>query len=543
MRQARAVLSSALLLTIALVVPCFSLEAAESAVVTILHVNDTHSHLDPLGPRTPDLAGTVGGAARAATVIARERAVDPNALFLHAGDAIITDPTFNAFMGVPAYEFLGILHADAMTYGNHEFDFGPDDLAGKMLEPATAFANVPLLGGNLENLAAVPSIQARTKSWIVKDVHGVKVGIFGLTIPGMPDAHPAPLVIGKEVAAAAVKALGEMKKAGAEVFVLLSHLGVAGDRELVRAVPGIDVVVGGHDHFLFTTPVLETDPGGRKVPILQVGAYFRYVGRLRFTVKDGAFNLVDFKAIPVDDSIPADPAVNAFVEALHPKIVATFGDLYGTKLGTTGLALSNTLEAGSPRRDTPLGNLIADAYRNYTKTEIAFTSLALLSDPIPAGPITGLDVFRAVGYGWDPDTKLGYRLVTFRISGADLVTAVNLVLAEGDLANSLLPQTSGFTFAYNGKIPEGERVVPRSVFVGGRPIDLSRMYTATSSEYVVDIIRENLPFLKLEDVVVLPGSNEYTVLKQEVERQGSVRSLSWGRVVDVSTGFDSVATE
>ena len=271
-----------------------------------------------------------------------------------------------------------------------------------------------------------------------------------------------------------------------------------------------------------------------------MGSYFRYVGRLRFTVKDGAFDLLDFRAIPVDDSIPADPAVSAFVESLHPKIVAAYGDLFKTTLGTTEQPLANTFEPGSSRRDTPLGNLIADAYRNYTKTEIALTSLAMLSDAIPAGPIIGLDVFRAVGYGYDPATGLGYRLATCRISGDSLLTALKLVLAVGGYAEALLPQTSGLTFAYNGKAEAAEGIVLRSLFVNGRPLDLSRSYTLTSSEYVFDLIGK---FVKLEDLVILPGSNEYTVLKQEIERQRTVRSLSWGRVVDVAAGFDSVAME
>ncbi len=540
-KKALQVRSSVLLLLASLLlVPCRGLEAAESAVVTILHVNDTHSHLDPLGPRTPALAGTVGGVARAATVIARERAAAPNALFLHAGDAIITDPTFNAFVGVPAYEVLGMLGTDAFTYGNHEFDLGPGVLGETMLKQAAAFANVPLLGTNLENLSAVPSIQARTKSWIVKEVDGVRVGIFGLTIPDMPDARPEPLAIGSDTVKAARAALEEMRQAGAEVFVHLSHLGIQGDRELVRAVAGIDVVVGGHDHLLFTTPEVETAPDGKKVPILQAGSYFRYVGRLRFTVKDRAFRLVDYRAIPVDDSIPADPKVDAFVESLHPKIVAAYGDLFRTTLGSTGQALANTFEPGSFRRDTSLGNLIADAYRNYTKTEIALTSLAMLSDAIPAGPIVGLDVFRAVGYGYDPATGLGFRLATCRISGESLLNALKLVLVIGGSAEAVLPQTSGLTYAYNGKAEAAQGIVERSVFVNGRPLDLSRSYTLTSNEFVFELIGK---FVKLEDVVILPGAYEYTVLKQEIERQGTVRSLSWGRIVDVAAGFDSVATE
>ncbi len=396
---------STLLLGLALAFWQVPAAGAESAVVTVLHVNDTHSHLEAEGPRTTALEGTVGGIARAAMVIGQERAADPNALLLHAGDALQGDPSFNAFFAVPELEMLAAFGFDAFTVGNHELDFGSEIFGGMILPQATAFASVPMLGANIDNLAAVPSLTDRIKPSILKDVNGVKVGIFGLTVPGDLTSNPAPLVIREDIPEIAAAAVADLRAAGAEAVICLSHLGVLGDRALAQSVSGIDVIVGGHDHYLFEKPVTENAPDGKKVLILQAGSYWQHVGRLRFTVSNGAFRLVDYRMLNVDETVPAEPTVEAQVEALRPNQVAAWGDLFGTKLGAAVRPLERTWDARSFRRDTPLGNLITDAYRNVTKTDVALASLGLVAERIAEGPITGLDVFRAVSYGFDRDDR------------------------------------------------------------------------------------------------------------------------------------------
>src|SRR5437016_1914165 len=98
---------------------------AAGTTITLLHVNDTHSHLDAIGPKDAALKGTLGGIARAATVIGQLRAIEPNVLLLHAGDVFQGDPMFNAYFGVPEFQLMKQLGFDAMAVGNHEFDFGP----------------------------------------------------------------------------------------------------------------------------------------------------------------------------------------------------------------------------------------------------------------------------------------------------------------------------------------------------------------------------------------------------------------------------------
>lgn len=527
-----------ILLGLALAVWATPAVSSQSAVVTLLHVNDTHSHLEAAGPRTATLEGTVGGIARAATLIGKERMADPNALFLHAGDALVSDPSFNAYFGVPELELLALLGVDAFTLGNHEFDFTSTVLGDLILPQAKAFAHVPLLGANIENLQAVPSLAARITPWIVKDVNGVKVGIFGLTVPDVPMSQPAPLVVNPDVATVAKGAVAALATAGAEVVICLSHLGVLGDEALVQGVAGIDLVVGGHDHYSFPQPLQRKGPGGKAVLILQAGSHWEQLGRLRFTVTDGALKVVDYVLLPLDSRVPADPMVTAAVEQLRPGMVARWGDLFATRLGTAVEPLERTWDAGTFRRDTSLGNLIADAFRRATGAEIAVTPLGMVSGRIAAGPINGLDVFRAVGYGYDEATGLGFRLVTCDMTGGALLTALEVGVSQAEYSDSLFPQTSGLSFSFVSTRTPMQRIVPWTVFVNGRPLQPAKVYRVAMNEGVAYLLGSmGIP---LTNVTVLPTAFEYTVLRDEVLRQGTVRSLSWGRIRDLATGVPAL---
>ena len=96
--------------------------SAQADTLTILHVNDTHSCLAPLAPRTTALEGTIGGIARAATVIGMNKMQEKNVLTLHAGDFSIGDLFYNLYFGVPELQLMKSMGFDAMTVGNHEFD-------------------------------------------------------------------------------------------------------------------------------------------------------------------------------------------------------------------------------------------------------------------------------------------------------------------------------------------------------------------------------------------------------------------------------------
>ncbi len=164
---------------------CPALEA-RPATITLLHVNDTHSHLDAWGPKDRHLEGTIGGMAKAASVIAAVRASEPNVLLLHAGDVFHGDLFCTEYFGVPELQLMQQLGFDAMAVGNHEFDLGPDVLAA-----AYRGGTRPLLSANLD-LSEYPALATWIKPNTIKEVGGVSVGIFGMTVPDDVMNMPAP---------------------------------------------------------------------------------------------------------------------------------------------------------------------------------------------------------------------------------------------------------------------------------------------------------------------------------------------------------------
>ena len=504
---------------------------APAATITVLHVNDTHSHLDATGPKTRSLEGTVGGIAKAASVIAAERRHDPNLLLLHAGDAFVGDLLFNAYFGVPELQLMQQLGFDAMAVGNHEFDLGPDALA-YALGQAYGGGTLPLLSANLD-LSAKPELATWIKPSTTKDVNGVRVGIFGMTVPDEPTMNSAPVaVIGGDamfgIAGAQVQAL---RASGAQVVICLSHLGVLYDQALAANVPGIDVIVGGHNHYEYARPLRVTNPGGTRTLIVQAGQFYEKVGRLRLVVADGAVTFKDYALLPVDASVRSLPAVQQVVRDLKTGVVAQFGDVYHTVLARALRDIDRTAGARSPARDSGMGDLITDSMRWAAHTDIAITTDGLISEGITAGPIVGADAFRPVSYGFDPATGLGFKLVTFDITGAEMVKGIETTLAYLGLTDAFSVEVSGMRFAYDAAAPLGGRVCLSSIRIGGRRFDPAATYSATADEGLVMLLP--LMGVAISNPQVLPD-HEYTALRDFLTRLRLVDYASEGRVVDLA---------
>jgi 5'-nucleotidase len=508
---------------------------AQGTEITLLHVNDTHSHLDATGPKDAALNGTTGGLAKAATVIGMERAAaGPNVLLLHAGDVFHGDFFFNRYFGIPELKMMKQLGFDAMAVGNHEFDLGPELLAFSLSE-AYGADTLPLLSANLD-LSRRPVLGTWIKESILKVVGGVKVGIFGMTVPGVPTTNSGDVTIlgadnialllgiaGREVAA--------LRGAGAEVVICLSHLGSLYDRVVAGNVPGIDIVVGGHDHYRFEQPVSIAGPSGRETLIVQAGSHYLDVGRLRFTVDNGTVRMDDYALLPVDDTVPAAPGLQAVVDSLKAGIVTTYGDVYHTALATAEKDIGMVTDPDKRKRDSGMGNLITDALRDRTGTDIAITANGLISEGIVAGPIVGADLFRPVSYGYDPETGLGLKLATFDIAGAELVKGLEIGLAYLGINEDFFLQVSGMRFRYDSTRPPGARVLLDSVHIGGKKLDPCGSYSVTVNEGLALL----LPAMGLQVSNLSPLPDlEYIVLRDYVSALGTVGTGSQGRIMDVA---------
>jgi len=507
---------------------------ATEKTITILHVNDTHSHLDAFGPKDFHLNGTVGGIAKAATVIGTIRATEPNVILLHAGDVFHGDFFFNKYLGVPELQLMQQLGFDAMAVGNHEFDFGPDVLAGSLLAAfGTPQNGLPLLAANV----IIPDGQA-IKEWVKSSVvltkAGIKFGVFGMTVPGDPTTSPAPVVIHSdpELFQDAMDAITALQGQGAQIIICLSHLGILYDQALATNVPGIDFILGGHDQIVLEQPMAVPNPGGKQTLILQAGEFYKYVGKLTIKVDDkGSLAAVKYRLLPVTCSTPKDPTIQAVVEGLKKGIEQQYGDVYHKVIGIAVKELSRKYDEAGPLRDTPLGNLVTDACRRKGKTDISMAAFGFISEKIYAGAIVGADVFRAMSYGFDQASGLGFKLVKIRMNGIELVKGLETTLSFLGLSDDFFLQVSGMRYKYDATQPVGSRVILESIRINGETFNPAADYTVTVNEGIAAL----LPMMGVTATVLeaLPDF-EYTVVRDYIKHLGIVYYKPQGRILDVS---------
>jgi 5'-nucleotidase/UDP-sugar diphosphatase len=505
--------------------------------ITILHINDTHSHLSPFGPKDRHLDGTIGGYAKLATVLAEQRARAPSALFVHAGDVFDGSAHFSAELGVAELQLLASLRLDAMVLGNHELGYGPDFLAGVL---ATAFptgAPFPIVTSNLD-IANTPNLApfiTTASTGFIKVIDGVKIGFFGLTTD-RSSALPAPAVIVDETqfARIATESVQALRAQGARVVIALTHIGLDPARALISKVAGIDVVIGGHDHVLLTQPELVPASGGGTTILVEAGEFTKNLGRLELEIGDRGVSLVDYESIAIDRGVAPAPAIARVIRQLEGLVAQRFGDVFHRPLALAIGALSNNFDPDSQIRDTPVGDLFADAYRAFTGTDIAIEVRGLLDDGLPAGVVVPADIFDINSTGV-PAVQNGAlvmnpnHLATFEVTGAALVALFEAAIGSGDLTN--FPQISGMRFDYKSQNPLGHKVVVGSVRIHDRPLDPARVYSVTVNSRVVFALPQfGVPVQNLRDVPDLAVQ----VVSDAVARRRILFPISDGRMRDLS---------
>lgn len=492
--------------------------------ITVLHVNDTHSHLEAFGPKGDDLGGTKGGLAKAASVIAGIREWVPNTLLLYAGDVSHGDFYFNRYFGVPEFQLLRQLGVDAIAVGNHEFDFG----SAFLTQVLASAGPLPLLSANLTIPDGHP-LGGAIRRHLVREVAGVRIGIFGLTTATDPIANPSPLVLRRDLTAVAAAEVAALRAEGATVVIALSHLGSTEDKALAAAVSGIDFIVGGHDHVKLNATV--SAPDGRPVRIVQAGEFYENVGVLSFNVRHGRVRFSRAGLVPISRWVPESPEVQAVIDTLKPGIVARYGDVFGQVLAEAAQDVDKAYDPASPLRDTAMGNLVADALRAKTGTEIGATVSGLVSEGLYAGPLVGADIFRPVSYGFDPASGLGFKLATFDIRGLQLIRAMEVCLANVTATSTFDIQVSGMSYQYDSRRPVGQRVLLETIRIQGQPIDANALYSMTVNQGIAAL----LPAMgvTVENLVVLPDL-EYDVLRDFIVGLGTISYAPEGRILDVA---------
>ncbi len=506
---------------------------AQTDTITILHMNDTHSGMMPSGPRGADLKGTKGGIARAATLIGMTKVMEPKTLTLHAGDFSMGDIMYNVYFGVPELRILSQVGLDVMTLGNHEFDLTPASLLQTLDTAFVAGGQFSILSANcvLADSSILP-LKKYIESYTIKTVGTTKVGIFGLTTPETNLlSQPAPAFLDTNLVQIAYGMVDTLRTQGCQVVILLSHLGYNLDSVIAQNVTGIDVIIGGHDHYVFNEPRLVKNPLGHSVPIVQVGAHYEYIGKMHLAVSGNTVSMIDYTVVPLDENVPEEPAIAGILSELVAGVEAQYGKVYTQRLCTAHDDHEEIAEdlLSSGIHDTPVGNLVTDAFRAMTGADIAIEVGGSTSDMLHKGEIVGADVFRMIGYGFNLDNGLGYRLATFKMSGAALAMGLEFGLSDIAHNDEFLVQTSGMQYQYAVDAQPFSRLT--GALVGGAPLDTGKIYTVAANEFAVLFL--STIGIPISDVHIMSDTSEFQVVSTYAAMQDTLRAKQEDRVSSI----------
>lgn len=262
------------------------------SMLTILYTNDTHARLDPFPGNATQFSG-LGGIARRASLIKKIRSQQSHVLLLDAGDVFQGTPWFDVYGGKVDLKLMTEMGYDAMTIGNHEFDRGPEGFAD-----AAQKAGFPILSANytVQKTAMNPFVQ----KFIVREVDGFRVGIFGLGIRLSGLVHPDLYgdVRHRDPVIWADGMVNSLRKYhNCDYVICLSHLGFQyndgriDDIELAGRVKGIDLIIGGHTHTFLDKPVAVKNAGGSTL-ITQAGHSGIRLGRIDLNFQTGTKDLI-----------------------------------------------------------------------------------------------------------------------------------------------------------------------------------------------------------------------------------------------------------
>ncbi|MEP1588897.1 MAG: bifunctional metallophosphatase/5'-nucleotidase [Tateyamaria sp.] len=454
--------------------------ASAEYTLHILHTNDMHSRIESINrfDSTCDAEGEAegkcfGGVARVKTAIDAKKAelAGQNVIVLDAGDPFQGSLFYTTYKGAAEAEFMEQMGYDAMAVGNHEFDDGPAGLS--------AFVDTvsfPVISGNLD-MSGEALLAGKVDDHLVLEVGGQKIGIVSaLAVDTVETSSPGENVIFEDEITALTADVATLEGEGVDKVIALTHVGMNKDLAIAAAVPGLDVVIGGHSHTLMSnddgeTPAYPTMVEG--VPVAQAYAYTKYLGHLIVTFDDdGNVTAATGDPIVLDASVTPDAAFLARIAEMGAPI---------EEMKTRVVAESAATIEGSRdvcrAMECPMGSLIADAMLDRVKDqgiEIAIQNGGGIRASIDAGPVTMGEVLTVLPFQ--------NTLSTFEVPGAAIVAALENGVGQIEDGAGRFPQVAGMSYAFDASAPAGARV--SDVMVGGAPIDVVKVYGVVSNNYV-----------------------------------------------------------
>lgn len=447
------------------------LAAPREQVITILHTNDMHGRVLDSAEYEP--VGS-GGLARVSTMIQRIRSERPNVLVLEAGDVCHGTPTELIFQGESMIRSMNTVGYDAATLGNHEFDWS-QIVTSKHVERA----RFPFLAANVRD-TNTDQVYGGAREYVILERGGVRFGIFGLTTMQTVQIEWPPFLRGvrfEDPTETARRLVPEIQKK-ADVVLFLSHLGYLEDKKIAAAVPGIDIIVGGHSH----TTLNAHEKIGNTV-IAHAGSYARALGRMDLRVqKSGSgWKIVSINGLggqwwdgdhfPKQVILPAEASVPQ-----DPRVVAVYNDFMreSSRILSERIAEAPATIPGQDARKgpQPLQPLMAGLLRQSVRADVALVD-AGIGPELRAGPVTAGDIFALVG---------GYtrqNVIMVRATGRAIREAVEKSYSEPD-------KYPAYYAGLKGKVVRSSVGVRlENASIQGKPMDETATYTVAAPSYLI----------------------------------------------------------
>jgi len=515
--------------------------AASPAVrFTILQINDVYKIEGLLG-------GTVGGLARVRTLRRELEAEGRPVLVLHGGDLLFPSVMSKYLRGNPMIRTLNLLDGDpagfdpslVVVFGNHEFDDrDPGLLLGRVAQSDFAWVSSNTRYRTVATASGQP-FSARVGNAhdvLVKEIGGVRVGIFGLTTDAQPRDYVGYEYEPTARNAAVSRAIDRLRASGATAVVALTHQDLEEDERLAREFPAVALVVGGHEHFF-----LDRKVGNTWITKADADAKTAVVHDVRISA-DGRFE-DSFRKVALGADVEKDPAVEKEVQASLVELAVAVRAQTGRDLEEVIGTTENLLEGVEPAvrgRETALGNFLTDVLRDRMATDVAFVNggAIRINDDIPPGPIRNYD-FEGIFY-------FDNKIVSFEITGAELLELLRISVSKVHAGHGRFLQVSGIRFRYRVGGTEDEpvysvdaadvQVAPRGS-TAYRALEPDRRYSVASLDYVWENgYRDGYPLFSKGRGATSPRRLDSGPLPWRATTEAAIRALPGRRVTSKIEG-------
>ncbi|WP_025640675.1 5'-nucleotidase C-terminal domain-containing protein [Schnuerera ultunensis] len=500
-----------------LLVPVQNLVFAEEGEVvklTIVHTNDIHSRV------------TTGdneiGFPRLATKVKELKEENPNVLVLDAGDTIHGLPIITVSRGEAMIRLMNEIGYDAMTPGNHDFNYGYDRLV-----ELNEMAGFPILAANVIKDDGTKDLEEYT----IKEVDGLKIGIFGLATEESKYKSNPKNTEGIDIVDPVAKAeemVQKLKEEEVDMIIALVHIGVDDESnpkssDIAEKVEGIDLMVDGHSHTLLEAGRLIGD-----TLLVQTGNYLNNIGIVNIEFTDGEITKKEATLFTREEAeeLKEDEEVKGIIEGLEEENK----EVLSTVIGSTKVRLDGDREIVRTQ-ESNFGNLMADAMLSITGADVAITNGGGIRSPIEIGEITKGHVLEAFPFG-----NYG---VMMEIKGIDILNALEHGVTEYPESAGKFPQVAGMTFKIDPTGEPGNRV--KDLVIKGEPVDLNKVYKLATNDFMA-VGGDGYEALANGNIVAEFAAFD-EMLAQYIQELGEVDISVEGRITEVEKGEESEKIE